>query len=127
MPPGFLDAAPPAPTSDSLVLSGGTLMLDPPIPDSVLLIRQGQLQAWGRRGEVDVPDDSVGRDMRAKWLLPGILDESTGTPVAKALALDAPLDLLILDADPNTTEISADNVVGSIRGGQLSLPDPSPG
>ena len=70
LPPGFLDEAPPLPTSDTVILSGGTLVLTPAIADAVVVITDGVVQAWGKRGEVDVPSDSVGRDMRGKWLVP---------------------------------------------------------
>ena len=68
MPPGFTDAPPPPPSSNTLVLSGGVLLLDTPITDSVVVITDGKILAWGRRGEVDMPNDSIGLDMRGKWL-----------------------------------------------------------
>ena len=89
LPPGFMDPAPPPPTSDTVIWSGGTLLTDPPVEDAVVVVRNGDLLAWGRRGEVDVPNDSVGEDMSGKFLKP-----------RGPLQAGIPVDIEILDEDP---------------------------
>ena len=107
LPPGFLDEAPPGPESDTLVLSGGMLMSTPPIADSVVVITQGKVVSWGARGETDMPDDSIGHDMRGKWLLPKV-SLKTGETANIDIYSEFP-------KDPN-------NIVGQVRGTSLNLP-----
>ena len=80
MPPGFLDEPPPKPKSNTLVLSGGDLVLDTVIADAVVVIQNGKLLAWGKRGEVDMPNDSIGADMRGKWISPGTPEDLGSLP-----------------------------------------------
>ena len=70
MPPSFLDPAPSRPTSDTAIWAGVNLLTDPPINDYLLVIDQGRVVGWGQRGTVDVPNDSMGVDMRAYWISP---------------------------------------------------------
>ena len=114
LPPGFLDAAPPPPTSDTVVLSGGTLLLDSPLTDSVIVLQGGQVIAYGRRGDVDLPNDSIGRDMRGKWILPGT--DPTKRP--SVLTPDQPSDLSIFDEDPRSADA---RVTGRVRGQQMEF------
>ncbi len=100
-PPGFLDEAPAPPTSATVILSGGTLVLAQPIADAVVVITNGEVQAWGKRGAVDVPSDSVGRDMRGKWLLP-----------KGELAAGGPAAFTLYDGPPSE---AASRVVGSVN------------
>ena len=68
--PGFLDEPPPPPTPATEILGGGTLVLADGsfIEDSLIVITNGKLVAWGKRGEVEVPNDSIGIDVRGKWI-----------------------------------------------------------
>ena len=70
MPPSFLDPVPSRPTSDTAIWAGVNLLTDPPINDYLLVIDKGRVVDWGQRGSVDVPNDSMGVDMRAYWISP---------------------------------------------------------
>ena len=70
MPPSFLDPAPSRPTSETAIWAGVNLLTDPPINDYLLVIEKGRVVGWGQRGTVDVPNDSMGVDMRAYWISP---------------------------------------------------------
>ena len=70
MPPSFLDPAPSRPTSDTAIWAGVNLLTDPPINDYLLVIDKGRVVGWGQRGTVEVPNDSMGVDMRAYWISP---------------------------------------------------------
>lgn len=107
MPPGFLDSAPPGPESNTKVLSGGTLMTEPPVQDAVVVITDGAVISWGSRGSVDMPNDSIGLDMRGKWIRPV-------TPLASG----AVADLRIYDVEP------AEGIepVGRIQSTEIDLP-----
>lgn len=108
LPPGFTDAPPPPPTSNTLVLSGGKLVLDgKTIIDSVVVISDGLIKGWGKRGDVAMPNDSIGKDLRGKWLLP-----VTGLQMDQTAAID------ILDAAPTPGLIPA----GQVRGTNVVLP-----
>ncbi|MEM7080379.1 MAG: hypothetical protein AAF513_17310 [Pseudomonadota bacterium] len=118
--PGFLDEPPPPPTSDNLILSGGTLVTaDARITDAVVVIAAGELNGWGQRGQVDVPNDSIGYDMRAKWIVPGNqADLDNGAlPNPARLTTDKDAAFLIFD-DPTTWETP----IGAFENGNLTLP-----
>ena len=70
MPPSFLDPAPSRPISETAIWSGINLLTDPPMSDYLLVIKKNQVVGWGQRGTVDVPNDSMGIDMRAYWIAP---------------------------------------------------------
>ena len=70
MPPSFLDPAPSRPSSETAIWAGVNLLTDPPINDYLLVIEKGRVVGWGQRGTVDVPNDSMGVDMRAYWISP---------------------------------------------------------
>jgi hypothetical protein len=107
-PPGFTDTPPPAPVSDTVILSGGILLTEPPITDSVIVITQGVITGWGRRGEMDIPNDSIGRDVRGLWI------RETHTLVSGAIA-----DLQVYDQYPTDPTIEA---VGSVKSELITLP-----
>ena len=107
-PPGFTDAPPPAPVSDTVILSGGILLTEPPITDSAIVITEGVVTGWGRRGEMDIPNDSIGRDVRGLWI------RATHTLVSGAIA-----DLQVYDQFPANPTIQA---VGSVKSTQITLP-----
>jgi hypothetical protein len=102
LPPGFTDTPPPPPTSDTLVLSGGTLVLAEPIDDSVVVIQNNTILAWGQRGQVDLPNDSIGMDMRGKWIIPGVPADVTTSSLDSTASLQqgAAASLLVFSADP---------------------------
>lgn len=110
-PPGFTDPPPPAPTSATQILSGGTLMTSPEITDAVIVIRHGQVIAWGKRGEVEVPNDSIGVDLRGMWLQPNA-----------QLALNQPADFQVFAQAP--ADNPAARSVGYIQADKINLPDP---
>ncbi|MEM7001179.1 MAG: hypothetical protein AAF529_10350 [Pseudomonadota bacterium] len=108
LPPGFTDAPPPPPTSNTLVLSGGKLVLGgETIIDSVVVISDGLIKGWGKRGEVAMPNDSIGKDLRGKWLLP-----------ITSLQRDQTAAIDILDSAPAAGLIPA----GQVRGTNVVLP-----
>ena len=43
-------------------------MTEPLINDYIVVIHKNQLINWGKRGSVEVPNDSVGVDMRWYWI-----------------------------------------------------------
>lgn len=102
LPPGFTDAPPPQPTSDTLVLSGGTLILAQPINDSVVVIQNNKILAWGQRGEVELPNDSIGMDMRGKWIIAGVAADVEASTIDSAATLQAgaAASLLVFSSDP---------------------------
>ena len=123
LPPGFTDEPPPAPTSNTSVLSGGNLVFnsgdtspgsdDSTINDSVIVITNGKLVAWGKRGETDMPNDSIGYDLRGKWITSANIMRQGGEA-----------ELSIYSADPTTpaaTTATTDLLVGAFANNQLSL------
>lgn len=73
-PPSFLDPAPAAPRSATIILSGGTLVeaansQDQDLFDAVVVISDGKVVASGKRGSVPVPADSVGIDTSGKYIV----------------------------------------------------------
>ena len=45
-----------------------------PVPDGVVLVRDGRIEAIGPRGEVEVPADAEVVDAEGGWVLPGLID-----------------------------------------------------
>ena len=122
-PPGFTDDPPPPPVSDTVILSGGTLVAAEPISDSLIVITRGRLVNWGQRGSVDVPNDSIGRDMRGKWIMAGHVRDGQPVPDPALLQSGAPANLLILNDDPTGTLPGADRLAGYAIDGELHLPE----
>ena len=67
-PPSFLDPAPSPPTSETTIWSGINMMTDPPMNDLIVIVNENRVVDWGKRGTLEVPNDSVGMDMRAYWI-----------------------------------------------------------
>ena len=107
-PPGFTDAPPAAPTSATTILSGGILLTDTPISDSVVVITNGAVIAWGRRGEVELPNDSIGIDMRGKWIRP-----------ATTLSSGSVADLEVFAQYPGDESVQP---IGDIKSVEINLP-----
>lgn len=125
MPPGFLDEAPPGPVSNTVVLSGGTLMSEPPITDSAVVITDGLIVAWGKREQVAMPNDSIGKDMRGKWLVPGttaMLETGTGAD-QNLLQQGKPGNLLVLTVDPGLTRPGSEHLAGFVADGEIRIDD----
>ena len=122
-PPGFTDDPPPPPVSETVILSGGTLLNPDPISDSLVIVTRGRLVGWGQRGSVDVPNDSIGSDMRGKWIVAGRLVNGQPTIDHELLKPGAPANLLFLNSDPGTVSPAADHVVGYAADGELTLPE----
>jgi imidazolonepropionase-like amidohydrolase len=87
-PPG----TPPAPVA----LVGATLVDGtgrPPVPDSVVVIRSGEIDCAGSADDCQAPDGIAVLDVRGKWLMPGLIDmhvhfSQTGWADARPDALD---------------------------------------
>jgi hypothetical protein len=123
MPAGFLDEAPPPPVSDTIVLSGGNLILDEVTTDTAIVLHQGKLIAWGKRGEVDMPNDSVGRDLRGKWITPGTLSdlEASTLPNLSELKIGAEANMLMFKTGPDLAGATGDDLHGMITNGELQI------
>ena len=111
MPPSFLDEAPPLPTSATEILGGGTLVTADGalIEDSLIVITDGKLVAWGKRGDVDVPNESIGHDLRGKWIQ------------AENLEVGALADLRFSERTKGMTEVNSE-ILGGYKNGTLDLP-----
>ena len=126
--PGFLDPAPPGPTSDTTVLSGGTIVAGEVINDAVLVLTNGKLVAYGARGSVDIPNDSIGVDMRGKWIAPGVanadgsltLNEMPSIQPSVEAGADQMAAFLIFSA-PVNDQPEVSNLVGVYANGELEL------
>lgn len=125
MPAGFLDEPPPPPTSNTVVLSGGTLVLEQVTLDTAIVLQDGKLIVWGMRGEVDMPNDSVGKDVRGKWITPGTIGdlEAKNLPNLTALKMAAPANLLILKVGPDFHDATSADLYGIVEHGQLQIFD----
>lgn len=111
LPPSFLDEAPPLPTSATEILGGGTLVMPDGsfVEDSLIVITDGKLVAWGPRGEVEVPNDSIGHDLRGKWIQ------------AAALEVGALADLRFSERTRGMNEVNQ-TLNGYYKEGTLDLP-----
>ncbi len=123
MPPGFLDEPPPGPVSATTVFSGAVLLAEETQSDAVVVVQNGRLLGAGMRGAVEMPNDSVGLDMRNRWIVPGRqADLETGNlPNLEHWRVGAPANLLILDADPRDGQATGDNLVGVVIDGEIRL------
>lgn len=66
------DAAPPP-----IALTGATLVDGtgaPPVPDAVVVMRDGRIACAGPRAACAVPPDAHAIDARGKWIMPGLVD-----------------------------------------------------
>ena len=88
MPPSFLDPAPSRPSSETAIWAGVNLLTNPPINDYLLVIEKGRVVGWGQRGSVDVPNDSMGVDMRAYWISQKLARSSNNRVRAKSKLTD---------------------------------------
>ena len=127
MPAGFLDEAPPPPESDTIVLSGGNLILDGVTTDTAIVLQNGKLIAWGKRGEVDMPNDSIGKDLRGKWITPGTLTdlEAATLPNLAVLKKGAEANMLVFKTGPDLAGATTDDLYGTITNGELQIFDAS--
>ena len=125
MPPGFLDEPPAPPNSTTQVLSGGTLVADSIIEDSVVVLQEGRLIAWGKRGMVDMPNDSVGFDMRGKWIIQGSWEQAAAgaLPAAPVLQSGETANLLIITRPPPFKDLRESDLGGRVVDGKLELFD----
>ena len=123
VPGSFLDEAPPPPSSNTVVLSGGTLVLEQVTTDTVIVLTDGKLIAWGARGEVDMSDDSVGKDVRGKWIAPGTMNDlaSGNLPNLTELKIAAPANLLLLKVGPDFDDVSSADLYGIVVQGELQI------
>ena len=64
-------------TNPPLVLRGATLIDGtgaPPLPDATVIIRDGRLEAVGPSSLLRCPEGADVRDLRGRWLIPGLID-----------------------------------------------------
>ena len=125
LPPGFLDEPPPPPTSNTQVLSGGTLVADTVIEDSVVVLSEGRVIAWGKRGAVDMPNDSVGFDLRGRWITPGRWEHAVSGKLSEQSELVAGqvANLLIFKRPPPYSKPDEGDLGGRVVDGTLELFD----
>ncbi|HEX6200581.1 MAG TPA: amidohydrolase, partial [Thermoanaerobaculia bacterium] len=70
-------AAAPAPPSGTLALVGATLLDGTggaPVPDAVVVARDGRIACAGSRDACPVPDGARVLDVTGHWLTPGLVD-----------------------------------------------------
>ena len=125
LPPGFLDDPPPPPVSNTQVLSGGTLVTQATIEDAVVVLTDGKLVAWGKRGVVAMPNDSIGFDMRGHWITPGRWEQVVGgeLPAQPALQPGEVVNLLIIKRAPPFEGPEEGDLAGRVVDGKLELFD----
>jgi imidazolonepropionase-like amidohydrolase len=74
----LLGAGAPRPSAPSaLVLIGATLIDGtgaPPVPDAVVVVRDGRIAAAGPRGKVAIPEGARVEDLAGRFLVPGFFD-----------------------------------------------------
>lgn len=67
-----------AATALGLQVFEGATVLDgtgaPPIPDAVLVVRDGRIEAVGPRGTVAIPPDAERFNLSGRWLIPGLIN-----------------------------------------------------
>lgn len=90
-PPSFLDEPPAPPSSDTMILSGGTLIDGEDLFDAVVVVEGARVIAAGKRGAVPVPPDSIGIDASGKFIVAVNPDETL---------IGGPADLVIYEAHP---------------------------
>lgn len=110
LPPSFLDKPPQGPTSDTMILSGGTLITADELFDAVVVVQNGQVIAAGKRGTVPVPADSIGIDASGKF----IVAVDPERPL-----IGGPAELLLYDAHPGTRQ--PPTVYARVTAGQWQL------
>lgn len=62
---------------DRLALVGGTVISgvgDAALPDAVVIIRNGRIDAVGSRADVPIPESAEIVDVTGRWILPGLID-----------------------------------------------------
>ena len=62
---------------DRLALVGGTVISgagDAALPDAVVIIRDGHIDAVGSRGDLPIPESAEVIDLAGRWILPGFID-----------------------------------------------------
>lgn len=68
---------PSPPQRGHLALAGATVLVGPelrPLPDATVLVRDGEIVAVGRDGEVEVPADAQVHRLPGHTVLPGLID-----------------------------------------------------
>lgn len=74
----LLGAGAPTPSAPpALVLTGATLIDGtgaPPVPDAVVVVRDGRIAAAGPRGKVAIPKGARVEDLAGRFLVPGFFD-----------------------------------------------------
>jgi len=74
---GLLEVNPPSPASGRTAIVGATLIDGtggPPVPNSVVLIRDARIEAVGPRSQIEIPSDAERVDASGLYLLPGLMD-----------------------------------------------------
>lgn len=110
MPPSFMDEPPAPPTSDTIILSGGTLVGLEDLFDAVVVVQENRVIAAGKRGTVPVPPDSVGIDASGKFIV-AVDPEQT--------LIGGPADLILYESHPD--QEPAPSVYARVVAGEWQL------
>jgi imidazolonepropionase-like amidohydrolase len=109
LPPALPAQGAPAPVPPAVALVGATLVDGtgaPPVPDAVVLVRDGRIVCAGTRGTCRVPDGVRILDVRGRWIIPGLVDAHVhfsqtgwvdGRPDALDLRARYPYDRTVAD------------------------------
>ena len=126
-PGGFLDDDTPAPQSDTVILSGGVFIRDgEELTDSVVVITGDKLVAWGKRGTVDIPNDSLGYDMTRKWIIAGQQTQDGSLKLMPPIEAGAEANLLLFKEPPSPAS-SLSALAGYFSQGTLTVFDKDDG
>lgn len=112
-PPSFLDEPPPPPVSDTIILSGGTLVGTEDQFDAVVVVEGARVIAAGKRGTVPVPPDSIGIDTSGKFIVAVDPDQTL---------IGGPADLIVYDSHPDKDQQAA--VHARVVAGEWRLTNP---
>lgn len=129
---------PPPLTSSTQILSGGWLLSgdgsDPQF-DSIIIVRDGAIVGFGKRGSLDVPADSIGIDASGKWILPGNTEQLAAAFGQRAhdaptqfageqlapIAVGRSAELVLLNSNPLTDPQALDDVHAVMIEGELRV------
>ena len=126
LPPGFTDEPPAGPTSSTTVLSGGILYSEDTFEDAAIVITAGKLVSWGTRGEVDMPNDSIGVDMRGKWITPGVQNPD-GSLTLRSMPQNGEEASFLIFSDQPAEQPDTAALVGWFARGELMLEEAESG
>lgn len=115
-----MDEPPAPPTSNTMILSGGTLIGVEDLFDAVVVIQDNRVIAAGKRGTVPVPPDSIGIDASGKFIV-AVDPEQT--------LIGGPADLILYEAHPDQQQqppVYARVIAGEWQLGGIIGDNPAP-